>query len=164
MQFRGCMMINESTLEIRKELLLRAPKTSVWNAIVTPEGWTGWFSEKVEGEFRVGETLALDFGKHGKCWAIVTERVELRSFAYRWHPGEDCPLDKYSLDEMSTVRFELEDHPEGTKLTLVESGFENIPESRRDKCVELNSGGWDWELEEFRAFVEEGIRNSKREN
>jgi len=30
----------------------------------------------------------------------------------------------------------------GTLLTVVESGFDNMPASRRAKAFEMNSGGW----------------------
>ncbi len=148
-------------IEIKKELVLRAPKTVVWDAITTREGWNGWFSDDILGEFRVGETVQLDFGKHGVCEALVVERVEGESLAIQWHPGEDCNLDKYPRDQMTTIRFELSDHPEGTMFVMSERGFEKIPEERRSKCIELNTEGWDYELEELAAWIESGVRQSK---
>jgi uncharacterized protein YndB with AHSA1/START domain len=141
---------------IQKELILKAPRAAVWNALTTPEGWTGWFSDGVQGEFKVGETLTLDFGPHGLCWAVVLEREEMTRFAYKWHPGEDCPLDKYPESEMTTVRFTLEDHADGTKLILEESGFEHLPEDRRASALLANTDGWKWELAELKAFAERG--------
>ena len=64
------------TMDIRQEIVLKAPRETVWNALATPEGWTGWFSEEVQGSFQVGETLTLGFGKYGTCWAKVVERKE----------------------------------------------------------------------------------------
>ena len=146
--------------EIRQELLLRAPRAVVWKALSTPEGWTGWFSEGVEGEFQVGNDLKLDFGKYGICAATVVEREEMTSFAYQWHPGEDCEKDKYPANEMTTVRFTLEDHPEGTMLVLVETGFDRIPEGRRLNALDANTGGWRFELHELQTFVETGTRQN----
>jgi uncharacterized protein YndB with AHSA1/START domain len=74
--------------------------------------------------------------------------------AYRWHPGDDCAIDKYPESEMTTVSFRLTDHPEGTLLTMTESGFANLPESRRTKVLHLNTDGWKWELAELAAWVE----------
>ncbi|MBV6457858.1 MAG: hypothetical protein HONBIEJF_00978 [Fimbriimonadaceae bacterium] len=140
--------------DIKTELVLRAPRAKVWEAITTPEGWTGWFSDHVEGDFQVGETLILDFGNFGKCCGIVVDRKEFERFAYKWHPGEDCAIDKYPESEMTTVAFELRDHPLGSHLTLIESGFENLPENRRVSALHLNSDGWKWELAELQVFVE----------
>jgi uncharacterized protein YndB with AHSA1/START domain len=150
-----------TTLDIKQELVLKASRNQVWQALTTPEGWTGWFSEGVEGNFQVGEVLTLKFGEDTLCYGKVVEREENSSFAYKWHPGEDCPMDKYPESEMTTVRFTLADHPEGTLLTMIESGFERIPEERRANCVKMNTKGWAWELEEFQAFVEKGVRQSK---
>ena len=150
-----------TAMDIRQEMVLRAPRETVWKALTTPEGWTGWFSSQVEGNFQVGEIMILDFGPDTRCYGKVVERVENSSFAYRWHPGEDCPMDKYPEDQMTTVRFSLAEHPDGTLLTVVETGFENIPESRRANCVKLNTEGWAWELEELQAFVEHGVKQSK---
>src|SRR5215475_10726865 len=104
--------------EIKQELVIRAPRASVWDALTTPQGWCGWFSDGVKGEFKIGETLELDFGKYGLCYAIVVDHQEMSCFAYKWHPGEDCALDKYPESEMTTVRFDLSDHADGTLLTL----------------------------------------------
>jgi uncharacterized protein YndB with AHSA1/START domain len=145
-----------TTQDIKQELVVKAPRAKVWNVLTTPEGWTGWFSEGVKGNFTVGETMTLTFEGFGDCYAKVVEREEGTSFAYKWHPGEDCELDKYPESEMTTVRFSLQDHPEGTLLTLIESGFENLPESRRAKCAEMNTMGWGWELTELQVFAEHG--------
>lgn len=145
-----------TTMDIKQELVLKASRDKVWRALTTPEGWTGWFSDRVEGKFAEGETLALTFGESMVCYAKVVERNDQDSFAYKWHPGEDCAMDKYPEDQMTTVRFSLADHPEGTKLTMIESGFENIPEERRANCVQMNTGGWEWELTELKASVDLG--------
>jgi len=40
------------------------------------------------------------------------------------------------------VVFELSDVPEGTRLTVVESGFDAIPAARRAEAWRMNDGGW----------------------
>ena len=147
--------------EIRKEMMLNASVDKVWDALTTVEGWTGWFSYGVKGEFAKGNTLTLDFGPYGECFAIVSEMNPKTEFAYQWHPGEDCPIDKYPVSELTTVRFTLEPVAEGTKLTLVESGFANLPEARRASAFEANSGGWDVELPKIVPLVEKDERQPK---
>lgn len=152
------------TDEIRMEMVLKAPREKVWRAISTPEGWADWFTVRTEGDFQVGEILRLDFGKYGECWGEVVEREEMNSFAYKWHPGEDSALDKYPADEMTTVRFILEDHADGTKLTLIEDGFDRIPTGRRVSALKANTGGWEHELGELQVFVETGKRPENDES
>ena len=67
---------------IKQELVVKAPRTKVWQALTTPDGWTGWFSDGVKGDFQVGSMLTMDFGDSTLCHCIVVEREELSSFAY----------------------------------------------------------------------------------
>ena len=49
------------------------------------------------------------------------------------------------------VEFTLDDHPEGTRLRLVESGFASLAAESRDR----NSRGWDRELGDLVAYLAE---------
>jgi hypothetical protein len=51
------------------------------------------------------------------------------------------------------VSFTLEDAGQGTRLTIVESGFDAIPESRRAKAFAMNSSGWSGQAENIRKFL-----------
>ncbi|MEQ1932758.1 MAG: SRPBCC domain-containing protein [Fimbriimonadaceae bacterium] len=143
-------------MDITVEKVVKAPRLKVWQALTTAEGWAAWFGDQIVGDFVVGQTQTLVFGKETICYAIVTEIVDQKVFAYKWHPGEDCPIDKYPAEEMTDVRFELEDHPDGTRILLRESGFERIPESRREFAMKQNTEGWNDELKKLFRYVETG--------
>lgn len=162
MQSEGCMMNTQITTdEIKVEHLIRVPRGKVWEALTTPEGWTGWFSNGVQGRFAAGETLELDFGKWGKGLAHIAMFEPETQFGYRWHPG-GTQLDGVAPDdEMTLVLFRLEDHAEGTMLTMTESGFSRIPADRRQKCFDDNTSGWAYEIEELVLWLEQGIRQAK---
>ena len=71
------------------------------------------------------------------------ERVEPeRVFAYRWHPYAIEPGVDYSKEPTTLVEFRLDDAAEGTRLTVVESGFDQLPAARRDLAFRMNEGGW----------------------
>ena len=71
------------------------------------------------------------------------ERVEPeRVFAYRWHPYAIEPGVDYSKEPTTLVEFRLDDAAEGTRLTVVESGFDQLPVARRDLAFRMNEGGW----------------------
>ena len=153
--------------EIRSEFLVRAARDRVWWALTTEEGWTGWFSNAVEGKFEAGETLVMEFTGYGKGEAHLTTVDPQDCLAFRWHPG-DAEMDGKAPDsEMTLVTFDLADHAEGTWVTMVESGFTNIPEERRFRCISGNTEGWDWELDGFVVWLEEGkpqSRSAAKEN
>ena len=48
----------------------------------------------------------------------------------------------YSGEPPTLVTFTLSDAPDGTRLEVVESGFDRIPLERRDEAFRRNEGGW----------------------
>jgi hypothetical protein len=54
------------------------------------------------------------------------------------------------------VEFRLEPVPEGTHLTIVESGFDRVPAHRRERAFRMNEGGWAAQAENLRKHVEGG--------
>jgi len=53
------------------------------------------------------------------------------------------PAVDYSGEPTTLVSFELRETPEGTELTITESGFDAIPIERRAEAFSRNSDGWD---------------------
>ncbi len=65
-----------------------------------------------------------------------------RLFSWRWHPYAVEPGVDYSAERPTLVVFELEDVEGGTRLTVVESGFDDVPLARRAQAYRMNSEGW----------------------
>jgi uncharacterized protein YndB with AHSA1/START domain len=63
------------------------------------------------------------------------------------------PFEDYSGEPTTLVVFTLEEVEGGTLLTVVESGFDKIPASRRAKAFEMISGGWAIQLENIKRHV-----------
>jgi len=112
----------------------------------------------IVGGSMVGMTTALLLGHHGVrvqgrgtdpgyedfVFDILIDRVEPeRSLAWRWHPAVMDPAGDYSSEPMTLVVFELEALNEGTRLRIVESGFDHIPEPRRTQAFHMNNIGWE---------------------
>jgi uncharacterized protein YndB with AHSA1/START domain len=139
---------------IERVIILKAPRERVWRAISQPAEITKWFGE-AEGDFRQGSEVVFfwDERRHhipGKVVAVQPPSY----FAYLWDmsPGDK---DAWSDDlDASLVEFRLEPVPEGTELTLVESGFSKLPAARRAKAFEENTGGWQEELGHLQAYLE----------
>jgi uncharacterized protein YndB with AHSA1/START domain len=83
---------------------------------------------------------------------ITREQVQPeRLFSWHWHPGGDIDIDP--SEPMTTVVFELEEVPEGTRLTVTETGFDRIPPSRRGKAYRENDEGWTGQMENLRKYL-----------
>lgn len=134
---------------------LKAPRSKVWSALTTPEGWSAWFSETIDSDFQPGSVLKMGFGNYGEVCALVAERIEGQVFTYKWHPGEGGALEDFPAEEMTTVRFELSDSESGTHLVMIESGFDRVPSERRANALKMNTGGWSAELQELGEWVED---------
>jgi uncharacterized protein YndB with AHSA1/START domain len=82
------------------------------------------------------------------------ERIEPeRLFSYRWHPyAIDTTVD-YSQEPMTLVEFLLDDAEGGTQLTIVESGFDQIPLERRAEAFRMNDGGWTEQAKNIESHV-----------
>ena len=136
-----------TTDRIDKEVFLRAPRSRVWRAIVTPEEFGTWFGVKLDGaSFKEGETVRGQIthpGYEHLTMEMVIERIEPEHlFAYRWHPGATDPATDYSSEPMTLVEFRLDEGKGGTILRMSESGFDRIPASRRAEAFRMNEGGW----------------------
>lgn len=146
-----------STDRIEKSIFLRAPRARVWRAITTPEKFNSWFGVNLEGAFapgaRVSGRITIPGYEHVNM-EITIERVEPeRLFSYRWHPYAIEPGVDYSDEPTTLVEFRLDEAPGGTKLTVIESGFDRIPETRRAEAFRMNEKGWEGQLKNIERHV-----------
>ena len=151
------METTTSTDRIEKTATLKAPRARVWQAIADARQFGEWFRVRLDGEFAVGATIRGNITYPGYEYItmeVVVERMEPeRFFSYRWHPYAIDPKVDYSPEPMTLVEFTLEDAPGGTRLTIVESGFDRVPPSRRAEAFRMNSDGWSEQIQNIERYV-----------
>lgn len=144
---------------IEKTVVLKAPRSKVWAAISDSKAFGTWFGMTLDGPFVAGSTVEgriaktqvdPEVARHqepyvGMRCVLLVETVEPEArFAFRWHPGATEVTD---ADAPTTlVTFQLEDVAGGTRLTIVESGFDQLPPDQRAKAFADNEGGWEAQL------------------
>jgi uncharacterized protein YndB with AHSA1/START domain len=147
-----------STDRIEKHMVLRAPRARVWRALTIAEQFGAWFRVKLEGEFAAGETIRGRLvipGYEHVTLEMLVERIEPEHyFSYRWHPYAADPKADYSAEPTTLVEFRLEEQAGGTALTIIESGFDRIPLSRRAEAFRMNDQGWASQSEKLARYVE----------
>jgi uncharacterized protein YndB with AHSA1/START domain len=85
---------------------------------------------------------------------IHVERMEPeRLVSWRWHPAAVEVGVDYSAEPTTLVLFELEEAPGGTRLTVVESGFDALPLSRRAQAFRMNDEGWAEQMKNVERHV-----------
>ena len=138
--------------EIRRTITLPASRDKVWDALTNPAKIAKWFGDRVEFDNLVVGEMML-FGWEEDLVRGVIANVSPKShFAYKWEAGRnnlDTPF-----EEMTTtlVAFNLEEVPEGTRLTMVETGFSALPSELKLWQFKENNSGWDAELQDLQNY------------
>jgi uncharacterized protein YndB with AHSA1/START domain len=150
-------MTTEHTDRIEKKIVLRAPRSRVWRAVTTAEEFGAWFGVKLTSAFAPGALVQGKIttpGYEHMTMDIAVERIEPETFfSYRWHPYAIDPKVDYSGEPTTLVEFRLDDVAEGTQLTIVESGFDQLPASRRSEAFRMNDGGWAAQMRNIERYV-----------
>jgi uncharacterized protein YndB with AHSA1/START domain len=135
---------------IERTVQVAHPPAKVWAALTTAEGLGSWFGDKATIDLRPGGSASMTWD-HGLTAEMRVERVEEPTvFAFTWHiyglPDDD-PRRTY-------VEFTLEAVGQGTRLTVVESGFAQLPDDAYRKAYESNTDGWASELGELVDYLD----------
>ena len=146
-----------STDRIEKQITLDAPRSRVWRALTEVEQFNTWFGVSLVTPFVPGTEVSGQLKIRGYEHVTMTIWIETmepeRFFSFRWHPyAIEAGVD-YSAEPTTLVSFTLEDAGAGTQLSIVESGFDAIPESRRAKAFAMDSNGWSGQAENIRKFL-----------
>ena len=152
------MGLHKTTDSIEKHIVLRAPRLRVWHALTNTEEFSAWFGIKLEGAFVPGATVHGQITRPGHQIVTIEMAIEQMDpesrMSYRWHPYPFESGVDYSTDPTTLVEFQLEEVAGGTRLTVVESGFDRIPLARRAEALRMNDAGWAEELKNIARHVE----------
>lgn len=157
-----------SSDRLEQRVLLEAPLAQVWRAISDSSQFGRWFGATFDAPFspatrvtgRISPTTVdpevakLQQPHAGKAFEIWIERIEpRRTLTFRWHPHDIEPSEDRSQEPMTLVRFELQEAPGGTQLTLSESGFDELPPERRAQAYAANEAGWSHQARLIRQYL-----------
>jgi len=150
-------MTATQTDRIEKKAVIRAPRSRVWRAISNAQEFGVWFLVKLDGPFVQGAPIKGQIAHPGYehlTMELKIERIQPESYlAYRWHPYAVDPAIDYDTEPTTLVEFHLEDADGGTLLTIVESGFDQIPLARRAEAFKKNDGGWAGQMRNIERYV-----------
>lgn len=147
------------TDRIERSVVIDAPRERVWRALTNAEEFGTWFGANLKGQtFAPGQRARGQItipGYEHVYFDVVIDRIEPQKLlSYRWHPyAVDTAVD-YTKETPTLVTFTLKDAPgNGTLLTVVESGFDNVPPHRRLEAFRKNSAGWEGQLPKIARHV-----------
>jgi uncharacterized protein YndB with AHSA1/START domain len=121
--------------------------------VVASGGLAAWFGNEATIDLRPGGAARMRWNEEGFTAEMRVERVEERTvLGFTW--GIDgLPADD---PRRTYVEFTLEAAGAGTRLTVVETGFAQLPGDVRRKVYDGNTEGWAKELGELAAYLDAG--------
>lgn len=142
---------------IEKSAFIAAPVRKVWSALTDHRQFGEWFRVDLAEPFVVGRSTrgAMTYpGYEGWPWESRTEAMEEpRLFAFSWAHVVERDEDVDAAPR-TRVEFRLEAEGEGTRLHVVESGFDAVPAGRRGELMRGNEEGWAIQLGNIKAYAE----------
>src|ERR1017187_5259722 len=126
---------------IERTIELAHPPMQEWDALTSAEGLGGWFGDRATVDLRPGGLAHvewdLDDNSHKATLTIAVVEPPNR-FAWSWSiqglPDAD-PRRTY-------VEFTLVPNGAGTRLTVVECGFAQVPDGLLETAYQGNVEGW----------------------
>lgn len=143
--------------QIEKSIKINAPLSRVWTALTDYRQFSQWFGVALDGPFEAGKpcTGTISFCGHDdyKFEVQVKEIQPETYFSYTWHPYAVDPAIDYTKEEPTLVEFRLSEADGATLLQVTESGFGQIPLTRREEAMRMNDRGWGIQVENIRNHV-----------
>ena len=134
---------------IERTVEIAHPPAKVWAALTTADGLSSWFGNEASIDLRPGGSAEMTFGSEHTARMRVERVEEPAVFGFTWHIyglPENDPRRTY-------VEFTLEPTGDGTRLTVVESGFAQLSADAFREAYDGNTKGWASELGELVDYL-----------
>ncbi|MFI7118893.1 SRPBCC domain-containing protein [Amycolatopsis sp. NPDC049868] len=135
---------------IERTVEIAHPPAKVWAALTTAEGLGTWFGNQASIDLRPGGDAEMKWDEGHKANMRVERVEESEVFGFTWNiyglPDDD-PRRTY-------VEFTLAPNGAGTRLTVVETGFSQLPDDVHRVAFEGNTKGWAAELGELIEYLD----------
>lgn len=135
---------------IERTVEIGHPPAKVWAALTTAEGLGTWFGHQATIDLRPGGSAQMTWTSGDRAEMRIERVEEPTTFGFTWHiyglPADD-PRRTY-------VEFTLEPVDSGTRLTVVESGFGQLPDDEYKTAFEANTRGWVSEIDELVEYLD----------
>lgn len=144
-------------MQIERETVIAAPVERVWALLTEAEHIGRWFSDAgAEVDLRPGGGLVLRWSEHGTGRARIVDVEPHRRFSYRWAPIREHWGEEPTEGNSTLVEFTLAAEGDGTRLRVVESGFEALAATaeQRRRSFEDNTEGWEAQLGNVGRYAE----------
>jgi uncharacterized protein YndB with AHSA1/START domain len=141
------------TDRIERDILIDAPVGRVWDVLTGPSHMPGWFSgASATIDLRLGGRIEFHWKEHGTFHATIEQLDAPVAFSFRWAlTADEAPV----AGNATLVEFTLTAEGPGTRLRVVESGFDTLAgsEASREEHRSNNVEGWAAALTGIQAYA-----------
>jgi len=135
---------------IERTVELVQPPAKVWAALTTAEGLGTWFGNQATIDLRPGGAAQMTWTSGDKANMRIERVEEPTVFGFTWQiyglPEDDA--------RRTYVEFTLEPTGSGTRLTVVETGFAQLPDADHGTAFGGNTDGWATKLGELGDYLD----------
>jgi uncharacterized protein YndB with AHSA1/START domain len=149
-------MMSTMSNRYEREEFIAAPLARVWAAISEPAQLKEWFAEPTYPLTPGGEgTLHFRFddGSEATPPVQVVATEPPHRFAFRWRSHSADPAKSVADQANTLVEITLAEEADGTRVRIVESGFEALPDDVGATALRENTQGWDEVLRNLVTYV-----------
>lgn len=138
-------------LAVERSVWIAARPEQVWQAITDPEHMNRWWGGDDHWAWTALQVgTPITFGHDDDVMVATIAVVDPpRRFTMQWPP--QAP---YSATTMSTD-YRLEEADAGTRVIVVEAGFEALPDDIRAQRLDSTAQGYETVLADLKAYVEQ---------
>ena len=132
--------------DISQELTIETKPQAVFEAITSPEGISGWWSNHVNATPKVGSVVEVRFENGGVFKMEITE-LEVSEKVY-WK----VRLSPHNWEE-STITWDITPTSNGTRLLF---GQHDLRVGATGYTIEETQAGWEYFLASLKSYLETG--------
>jgi uncharacterized protein YndB with AHSA1/START domain len=143
------------TDRIEKDVMIAAPVERVWELLTNAEHVGRWFGNAgAEIDLRPGGTLSLSWSGYGTFHGRVEAVEPPHRVCYRWLSTRDLQAEPTPANS-TLIEFTLAAEGDGTRVAVVESGFDRLDVDAEERAAALasNTEGWTKELSELAEYA-----------
>jgi uncharacterized protein YndB with AHSA1/START domain len=143
-------------MQIERETIIAAPPERVWALLTEAEHVGRWFGDAgAEIDLRPGGAMVVHWAEMGVGRMRIVDVDPPRRFSYRWAPIREHWGEEPAEGTATLVEFTLEAQADGTRLRVVESGFEALDgtDEQRRRSLDDNTEGWETQLVNVREYA-----------
>jgi uncharacterized protein YndB with AHSA1/START domain len=143
-------------MQIERQTTIAAPVERVWELLTQGEHVGRWFGDAgAEIDLRPGGAMLVHWAGMGTARMRVVDVEPPRRFSYRWAPMRQHWGEEPTEANSTLVEFTLAEEADGTRLRVVESGFEALEgtDEQRRASLDDNTEGWEKQLDNVREYA-----------